>query len=174
VEGLLPRLRGVDGRQQSVAAGGEGALSVALLLLVLPGGAARGGGLGATLRLRRLRLQRDRVGVQVVVAAAREVLRVGTGEIARPLGGELEDARRERGDERAIVRDEQHGAVEGAEALHEGVDGLEIQVVRGLVQDEEVRLLHDMRQKMSRAASPPESAPTGLDTSSPEKSMRPS
>ena len=91
----------------------------------------------------RLRLEDDRVGVEVVVAAALEVLGVRAREVARPVRRHLEDARRELRDEPAIVGHEEDRPLERLQALDERVDGLEVEVVGRLVEHEHVGLLDD-------------------------------
>ena len=82
------------------------------------------------------------------------------GKSRGPLRRELEDARRDAGDEPAIVGDEDHGALEGLERRGERADGLEIEVVGGLVEDEDVGLVgeqaaeHQARGLAARRAIP--------------------
>ncbi len=53
------------------------------------------------------------------------------------------------------------------------VDGFEVEVVRRFVEDQEIRLLSIRRQKMIRAASPPERVSVRFSASSPLNSICP-
>jgi hypothetical protein len=61
-------------------------------------------------------------------------------------------------DQIVIMGHQKHRAFVLLEREVEGVNGLEIEVVGGFVEHQEVGLLSIRRQKMSRADSPPESA----------------
>src|SRR6202035_5311692 len=129
------RLGLLDRRGELVAALGELLLALQALALVEGGAVAR-----------RFRLllgaaqAQHRFGVQVIVAQALQVLVVGAAEILDALGRYLEDAVGELGDEPAVVGDEDEGAVVGLESLDERLDGLEVEMVGGLVEHQHVRL----------------------------------
>ena len=92
--------------------------------------------------------------IEVIVAATGEVLLVGSGKVAEAVDGDLEDPRRERRDEGAIVRDEDDRTVERLHSVHERLDRLEIEVVRRLVEHEHVRVLdHQLGEHDARGFS---------------------
>ena len=87
----------------------------------------------------------------MIVAAAREVLVVRSGKIAEALARDFEDARGERGNERAIVRDEHERALELEQRRDERLDRFEIEMVRRLVEHEHVGFLrHDAAEDQPR------------------------
>ena len=88
--------------------------------------------------LRPPELQEDGVRVEVIVAAALEVLVVGPPEVVEPLRRDLDDPVREPGDEPAVVRDEDERPVVLVQRRDEGLDRLDVEVVRRLVEDEDV------------------------------------
>merc|ERR1712216_1038539 len=57
-------------------------------------------------------------------------------------------------DEVPVVADPQHAAREALQRQHDGVDGLEIQVVGGLVEDEEMRLAEERERQREPALLP--------------------
>ena len=62
-----------------------------------------------------------------------------------------------------VVRCEQHDTLEIDEAVVDGSDGLEVEVVGGLVEQEYIAAANIiMRESMQRTFSPPESTCTGL------------
>ena len=62
-------------------------------------------------------------------------------------------------DQILIVRDQEHGALVFLQRDVQSVDRFEVQVIRRLVQDQDVRLLSISRQKIRRAASPRRALP---------------
>ena len=74
----------------------------------------------------------------MVVAAALEVLVVGPAEVVEPLRRDLDDPVREPGDEPAVVGDEDQRPVVLVQRRDEGLDRLDVEVVRRLVEDEDV------------------------------------
>ncbi len=78
---------------------------------------------------------------------------VVAGIAAEASAVELEDGRGQLRQEGAVVGDEQHGAVEGGQLLLEPGNGVEVQVVGGLVEQQQVRLGH--QRPGQRHAPPP-------------------
>ena len=70
--------------------------------------------------------------------------------------------------------DEQHGAAEGLQRGLERLAALEVEVVGGLVEDQDVRLEWTRIASASRRRSPPDSPASGFSASSPENRKRPS
>lgn len=100
MDGGLADLGGLELGDGLVAQGGELLSSVVSPLLLLPRR------VGLDLRWRPgarlgLRLQDDRVDVEVVVARPVQVLLIGAGEVAKPGLGDLQNARGEGADERS-------------------------------------------------------------------------
>ena len=153
VQRLDPGLRGLDLL-------GE-ALETRLELLALPIGRAaaaalplaRGPAVLPRLPLRGARLAEHHLGVEVIVAAALQVLLVAAGKVVDALRRDLDDARRQLADEPAIVGHEDQRAVVGLEGAHQRLDGLEVEVVGGLVEQQDVGLLDHL---------PREDQPRGL------------
>ena len=83
----------------------------------------------------------------MVVATPGEVFGVGAGKVARTVGRDLHDARGQLGHEPAVVRNEQNRAGIIFQALDEGADGFQVEVVGGLVQHEYVGSLHDEQRE---------------------------
>ena len=110
----------------------------------------------------------------MVVATARQVLVVRPWKIAKALLGHFQNPRRQRRYERAIVRHEQHRAFERRQrACTSASIASRSRWLVGSSSTSTFGYCTMIRQNTSRAASPPESAETGLFTSSPENSMRP-
>ena len=131
---------------------------VAPALLLLPGSPVPRG-IGGDVRTKVGGFRDDRVGVEVIVAAALEVLRVRAGKVAWPLRGHLQDARRELGHEPSIVRHEEHRTLECLQSFDQRMNGLEIEMVGGLVEDEQVGLLRDdPAEDEARGLAPRESS----------------
>ena len=84
-------------------------------------------------------------------------------------------ARADRVEQRAVVGDEQDRAGERAQRVLERLAALDVEVVRGLVEDQHVRAARcTSTASDSRRRSPPESPASGFSASSPENRKRPS
>ena len=81
------------------------------------------------------------VGVEVVVAAACEILVVGPGVVVDAVLGDFEDPGRELRNEPPVVGHENQGAVVGVETGDQRLDSLEIEVVGRLVENQHVWLV---------------------------------
>ncbi len=78
-------------------------------------------------------------------------LRPGPGEVQRPAAAELEHGVRDRFEEPAVVRDEDDGGVERLELALEPLDALDVEVVRRLVQEQQIRVAGERaRQRGAR------------------------
>ena len=82
-----------------------------------------------------------------------QVLVVAAGEAEQPAPVEFADARGELVEEGPVVGDEQHGALPGADAVLEPLDRDDVQVVGGLVEEQEVGLA-DQRLREADAPAP--------------------
>ena len=77
-------------------------------------------------------------------------------------------------EKRAVVRDEENGSGKVLERCFERLATLQVEMVRGLVEDEEVRARRDEDREREPRRSPPDSAVTGFSCASqPEKRKRP-
>ena len=85
-----------------------------------------------TLALERLGLVLQRLGALAAVGAVLHVVELAAAAL------ELEHARRDALEEPAIVRDEQHGAVEAVELVLEPLERAQVEVVRRLVEQQQV------------------------------------
>ena len=121
----------------------------------------------------RRRALEHRLGVEVVVAAARQVLGVGPREIARPRRRQLDDARRQLGDEPAIVRHEQQRPLVRRSPSTSAWIASRSRWLVGSSSTSTFGRSTMSRAKMSRAASPPDSEPIGFSTSSPGEEHAP-
>ncbi len=129
----------------------------------------------ASARLRRLRLRRllrlrrrrprargallappQHLGPAAVVGVQLAVL-----DRERPLGDRVE--------QRAVVRDEQHGARERLERRLERLAALEVEMVRRLVEHEEVRARRDRRPRARAAGARRPTAPTPASRARPSR-----
>ncbi len=80
-----------------------------------------------------------------------EVIGVGAFEILDAAVFEIPDARGDFVDHVVVVRDEQHGAIVFLQRDIQRVDGFEVEVVRGLVEHQNIRLLqHQPAENHSR------------------------
>src|SRR5262249_44096423 len=115
-------------------------------------------------RERSRRASRDGAHPRGFVAALADVLGVAAAVDARPLREELEDAVRERGEEMPIVRDEEHRPLVVAERLDEHLLRRHVEVVRRLVEHEEVRRIEEhLREDEARLLAARQDAARLLD-----------
>ena len=77
---------------------------------------------------------RDRVAVQMIVSTSGQVLLVRSRKVVVTLGPELEDSCRDLRDKPSIMRHEEQRAVVLLQGAHQRLDGLEIQVIGGLIE----------------------------------------
>ena len=90
-------------------------------------------------------------------------------EEARAAGLELEHRGADRLQEPAVVRDQHHRRVEARQRLLEPLQRLDVEVVRGLVQQQHIRAVASARASEARVNWPPEKVSSGRSRSASAK-----
>ena len=140
----------------------------------LPSRPASRAACAATRRGRRGRRGRREAGGLALLAQA-GVLGPAADVGAQRVVLDGDGARADGVEQRAVVGHEQQRALEGAQRVLERLAGLEVEVVRRLVEDEDVRAARDEdRQREALALAAAESPSSGFSASSPLKRKRPS
>ena len=83
----------------------------------------------------------------MIIAAEVNVLLIGAGIVADCVGFDLNYARGQCAYEPAIMRDEDQRSFVALESLHQGLDCLEIQVIRWLIQNQYIGGFHTQTAK---------------------------